>query len=973
MKPKIKWFKNRHLYLLVLIFFLNTSQAFSICDHNGEHCTTYRGGTIVLRKINGKPTVFSGSRVTGGDFEVRNMEIDSPEPYSIEVDTDVILENVKLTAPAISIESGRSVVSKHLDLDATEGSIEINTLALVLAATHNTQAWSNHNQKRGTFSKRESVHFERHIKASPSTLKAAEEIRIGSRTLFTEGALLKANKITFDVEYWQAAAARDHHHIQDETTRKGGLRQSHKVSIREWSDDNPTRLDAPHISLNVQKVEAQIGAYPGQSVEEALASLMTAYPDLGWMKIIQENRIHFETIERIYQEHRHKQSGLSPVTAIVLGMAATVATYGAGASFLPASSGLVASNMANAAFSSIVARSAVSIANHGGNFEAVLNDLFSSDSLKTIGVDVVTGGLAGTFDAAYLQSPFAPLPIRIHNAGTRMVARTAATQMIKGGELGQNLKDSLSHEGWNFLQAQLFHAVGDYAQEQNWEDGSPEKVLTTAAAGAIIGQLKDGKPLAGAAASATAEVMSQFVVDLFDYDECWEPGCEETFSMDSQEKEDLHAKVLSVVSTATAAITAELVDDAAELGADIGQSQHLYNRQLHSKEPEVYRHQMAKTANPKDRFELSAAACYLTRCSAGVHPDHELKTHLVQLEHIGRECLDAIWQLQTTGLFKYTEWDNLGDQWEAGTSAGVARIAASYVTAIGTAAFTGLACVISGGVGCAAGGGGILFGGMAVAARQLDDGINHILGQGGEAEAIKNTLSPDSLTEPMTFWDKNGYAIDLLAVGSGGVIAKAGAKIASRVRLKQPEVSKVSGQATNSEYPEGPRIKRVVIKKEKIEPRVEGFKPEPPPAIHPADKAAADYSFRLYGLDKPVRLVHPDFPPNQRLVDEMKANIESGKVLDNIDCSEFAEDFLRLAGDKGKILEVRPKQRGQLTVYENNKKKADQYYHQIYTDGRYIYDPRLTPHPIPKGDWEKHIKKMNPEGVTISDNPRGLQ
>jgi filamentous hemagglutinin len=39
---------------------------------------------------------------------------------------------------------------------------------------------------------------------------------------------------------------------------------------------------------------------------------------------------------------------------------------------------------------------------------------------------------------------------------------------------------------------------------------------------------------------------------------------------------------------------------------------------------------------------------------------------------------------------------------------------------------------------------------------------------------------------------------------------------------------------------------------------------------------------------------------------------------------------------------------------------------------RYVYDPRLSSNPIPKCDWEQHIKGMNPEGVKISDNLKGL-
>lgn len=62
------------------------------------------------------------------------------------------------------------------------------------------------------------------------------------------------------------------------------------------------------------------------------------------------------------------------------------------------------------------------------------------------------------------------------------------------------------------------------------------------------------------------------------------------------------------------------------------------------------------------------------------------------------------------------------------------------------------------------------------------------------------------------------------------------------------------------------------------------------------------------------------------------------------------------SGGKGKIIEVRPSKVGGLNVYENGVKELSQFYHQVSTDGRYVYDPRLSSSPVPKGDWERHIK-----------------
>ncbi|MDE5204390.1 hypothetical protein PYX06_00700 [Citrobacter amalonaticus] len=91
------------------------------------------------------------------------------------------------------------------------------------------------------------------------------------------------------------------------------------------------------------------------------------------------------------------------------------------------------------------------------------------------------------------------------------------------------------------------------------------------------------------------------------------------------------------------------------------------------------------------------------------------------------------------------------------------------------------------------------------------------------------------------------------------------------------------------------------------------------------------------------------------------------------DCSDIAPKLLDAAGGQGKIIEVRPIISGSLNVYENGRTEADMTFHQVYTDGKYVYDPRLSLKPIPKGDWKKHMKSINPDGITITDKYKGLK
>ena len=86
-----------------------------------------------------------------------------------------------------------------------------------------------------------------------------------------------------------------------------------------------------------------------------------------------------------------------------------------------------------------------------------------------------------------------------------------------------------------------------------------------------------------------------------------------------------------------------------------------------------------------------------------------------------------------------------------------------------------------------------------------------------------------------------------------------------------------------------------------------------------------------------------------------------------VDCSDIAPQLKRAAGGVGQILEVKPAKRDNLNVYENGVIEPLQSFHQVYTDGKYIYGPRVSMKPIPKGDWDQHIKNINPDGITIKE------
>lgn len=73
------------------------------------------------------------------------------------------------------------------------------------------------------------------------------------------------------------------------------------------------------------------------------------------------------------------------------------------------------------------------------------------------------------------------------------------------------------------------------------------------------------------------------------------------------------------------------------------------------------------------------------------------------------------------------------------------------------------------------------------------------------------------------------------------------------------------------------------------------------------------------------------------------------------DCSEIAQDFMDAANGKGKIYRIDGKD-GFINGYEYNS-ILEFDYHEVYSDGKFIYDPRYSNVPIEKGDYFRALKK----------------
>jgi filamentous hemagglutinin len=91
-------------------------------------------------------------------------------------------------------------------------------------------------------------------------------------------------------------------------------------------------------------------------------------------------------------------------------------------------------------------------------------------------------------------------------------------------------------------------------------------------------------------------------------------------------------------------------------------------------------------------------------------------------------------------------------------------------------------------------------------------------------------------------------------------------------------------------------------------------------------------------------------------------------AIQGTDCSELAADLYRAGGGEGYIIRFDPAKPGGLTLYENGafSPAGNNFYHEVFTDGRYVFDPRLSTTPVPKGDYMRFMQGLNKDAtVTI--------
>ena len=158
-------------------------------------------------------------------------------------------------------------------------------------------------------------------------------------------------------------------------------------------------------------------------------------------------------------------------------------------------------------------------------------------------------------------------------------------------------------------------ATGDLAKKFGFEDGSKEKIVMHALAGALAAKMSGGNVATGAAAGAGSEWLNTYVTDYLN---------EHTkdLKLDAGQKEKLKQAAQQMTALAIGAAAGAVTGGTSETlkqGALTSYNAETYNRQLHQNEKE--RIKLLANGDEEKERRLEIAACALVHCSAQIPTD----------------------------------------------------------------------------------------------------------------------------------------------------------------------------------------------------------------------------------------------------------------------------------------------------------------------------------------------------------------
>ena len=304
-------------------------------------------------------------------------------------------------------------------------------------------------------------------------------------------------------------------------------------------------------------------------------------PGLEWIAQVKAGATdaQWNAIKEAHKSWDYSSQSLSPQAAMIIAIAASIATMGAAAGAATTMMGLAEGAVMTttqtaihaaltAGMTSLASSAAVSLVGNKGDLGATLKQLGSSSTLRSMATAMVSAGLvAGIGNAAGFDMSSTAMPDRIKVAALKMSVNTVVDATIGGGDFGDALKSNLISAGVNVAASVAFEQIGDMAAEAGIPEGEIDikKVVAHAVASGVASELAGGDFAAGAAAGAAAEVAN----GAFSNVEGMDPAMQE--------------QIAGLIAAGVAAVAGGDAQQM-QLSSQIANIATKYNRQLHTKE-----------------------------------------------------------------------------------------------------------------------------------------------------------------------------------------------------------------------------------------------------------------------------------------------------------------------------------------------------------------------------------------------------
>ena len=377
--------------------------------------------------------------------------------------------------------------------------------------------------------------------------------------------------------------------------------QSVKGSGAQDETTRYTRLNAAEIGLAAgHRITADM------SVKDSVG-ILARTPGMAWLRQLDApalaGKIDWQSIEETHKKWDYKQQGLTPAAAVVVAVAVTYFTAGAGSAALgttattaagstttlagttlatttaatattaAATSYTVAGAALNAAVTTLASQASVALLNNQGDLGKTLDDMGKSENVKALATAMVTAGalqslsqnldIGGTkLSDINAQSGFGQ---QLQKNLINNTASAVLDHAINGGDLQQMLEQSLKSAFIDTGAAQSANLIGDLYVEKDLNAFTHK--LAHAIAGCAAGAARAGDCSSGALGAVVGEISAELYGGDRTNDSIDQPG----FKTDTVN----FARMMAGIAVAITGGDAEAINLAAAAGGNAAENNFL--------------------------------------------------------------------------------------------------------------------------------------------------------------------------------------------------------------------------------------------------------------------------------------------------------------------------------------------------------------------------------------------------------------